>query len=71
MTKMATMPIYGKTHKKNFYFGTDRPLLLKLGIQHQTLNYYQIRSNDDPKLTFDLFTERSTLVPYTFIWVKA
>ena len=56
---------------KNFYFGTDWPLLLKLGIQHQALNYYQVHSNDDPRLTFDLFTQRSTLVPYTFVWEKA
>ena len=28
---------------------------------------YQVRSNDDLKLTFDLFTHRSDLVPYAFL----
>ena len=39
----------------------------KLGIQHQVFGYCQICSNDDPRLTFDLFTERSNLVPYAFV----
>ena len=29
---------------------------------------YQVCSNDDPRLIFDLFTARSNLRPYTFIW---
>ena len=33
--------------------------------------YYQIPSNDDSRLTFDLFTERSDLLPYAFIREKA
>ena len=45
MTKMATMPIYGKNLLKIFSFGTNWPMLLKLG-------YYQVCSNDDPGLTF-------------------
>ena len=43
---------------------------LKLGIQHRALEYYQVCSNDDPRLTFDLFTQRSTLVPHAFVWEK-
>ena len=35
------------------------------------LEYYQIPSNDDPRLTFDLFTDRSNLLPYAFIKEKA
>ena len=46
-------------------------MLLQLGIQHQALIYYQVCSNDDPSLTFDPFTQRSTLVTYTFVWEKA
>ena len=44
---------------------------LKLGIQHQALKYYQVSSNDDPRLIFDLFTHRSTLIPYPFVWENA
>ena len=57
MTKMATMPKYG----------TDWRMLLKFGIQHRALEYYQVCSNDESRLTFDLFTQRSTLVPYICI----
>ena len=34
MTKMATMPIYGKNIKKIFFSGIKRPITLKLGMQH-------------------------------------
>ena len=34
------------------------------------LEYYQIYSNDGPKLTLTYFTARSNLVPYAFIWEK-
>ena len=30
-------------------------MILKLGVQHRVIEYYQIPSNDDPMLTFDLF----------------
>ena len=56
MTKMAAMPIYGK--------------ILKLGMQHRVLEYYQTPSNDDPGLTLTYFTARSNLVPYAFVWEK-
>ena len=36
-------------------------MILKLGMQHWGLKYYQIPPNDDPRLTFDIFTERSNL----------
>ena len=32
MTKMATMPIYGKNLKKNFFSRTTGPIALKLGM---------------------------------------
>ena len=38
MTKMATMPIYGKT-SKIIFSGTKRPVTLKLSMQHQVLKY--------------------------------
>ena len=68
---MASIPIYLKTFK-NLLLGTDWPISLKLGIQHWALKYYQVCSNDDPSLTFDLFIQRSTLVlSYAFLWEKA
>ena len=35
MTKMATMPIYGKKPLKVFFSGTGGPILTKLGMKHQ------------------------------------
>ena len=64
MIKMDAMLIYGKNLSKIFPLGTDRLMSLKLCIQHQALEYYQVRSNDDPRLTFDLFMQRSTLFPW-------
>ena len=45
-------------------------MTLKLGMQHQVLEYYKICSNDDSGLTLTYFTARSNLVPYAFIWEK-
>ena len=70
MTKMATTPIYGKNHKKLLL----RNRLADVVATWYTASgsfYYQVCSNDDPSLTFDLFPQRSTLVPYTFVWEKA
>ena len=70
MTSMATMPIYGKNLKKNFFSGTKMPMALKLGMQHRVLKYYQVCSNDNPGLTLTYFTARSNLVPNAFICEK-
>ena len=40
LTKMAAMPIYGKNLKKIFS-RTQRPMTLKLGMQHWVLEYHQ------------------------------
>ena len=45
-------------------------MTLKLGMQHQVLEYYQIYSNDDPGFTLIYFTARSNLVPYAFLREK-
>ena len=71
MTKMAAMSIIWLKPLKIFFSRTKQPLILKLGMQHWVLKYYQIPSNDDPRLTFDLFTQRSTLVHYAFVWENA
>ena len=67
MTKMAAMHIW-KKHEKFFFSGTKRPLTLKVCMQHQVLEYYQVCSNDDPGLTLTYFT--ANLVPYAFVWGK-
>ena len=46
MAKVAAMPIYGNLLKNRT---SD---ILKLGYQHRVFEYYQIPSNDDPRLTF-------------------
>ena len=45
-------------------------MTLKLGMQHQVLEYYQVCSNDDPGLTLTYFTAKSNLVPYCFCMGK-
>ena len=45
-------------------------MTLKLGMQHRVLGYYQVYSNDDPRLTLTYFTARSNLVPYAFVLEK-
>ena len=45
-------------------------LRLNPGIKHRGLKVYQVDSNGDTRLTFDLFTAMSTLRPYTFVRVK-
>ena len=39
-------------------------MILKIGLQHWVLKYYQLPSNEDPRLTFVPLMKRSTLVPY-------
>ena len=51
---------------------TDKPMILKLGMQHWVLKYYQIPQNDYPRLTFDLSTQRSISAPDAFnVWNNA
>ena len=52
------------------FFGTKRPMTLKLGMRHRVLEYYQVCSNDDLGLTLTYFTAGSNLVPYAFVWTK-
>ena len=52
------------------FSGTKRPMILKLGMLHRVLEYYQVCSNDDSGLTLTCFWRRSNLVPYAFVWEK-
>ena len=56
--------------KKIFFSGTKQPMILKVGMHHQLLEYYQVCSNDDAGLTLTYFMARSNLVPYAFVWEK-
>ena len=51
MTKMATMPIYGKNPSKIFFSGTSGPISTNLGMKHHGPQPIIVCSNDDPGLT--------------------
>ena len=59
-TKMAAMPLCGKTALETFCSGTDRPIAIELGILHSGLIMpVTMYSNNDCDLTF--FTPKSNL----------
>ena len=64
MTKMATMPIYGKISE------TNRLISMKLGVKHPWLQYYNVYINHDPVMTLTKFMARSTWVAHAFEWEK-
>ena len=70
MSNVAAMFMKDKNFLKIFFSGTDWSMSLKLGIQHRALNYYQVCLYNDPRLTFEFFTERSTLVLSAFVWER-
>ena len=59
MTKIATMPIYGKNTAK-FFSGTTGPISTKLGMKHRGLEYYNMFINCDLWMTLTYFMARST-----------
>ena len=70
MTKMATMPIYGKNPLNIFFSGTKSPMALGLGMKHWGCRPYQICTNDESRLTLTYIMARSNLIPIVFIWEK-
>ena len=48
MTKMAAMAI---NRKKTFFYRTRRPIILKLGMNHQEMELYKVCINHDPGMT--------------------
>ena len=54
MTKMATMPIYGKNPSNIFFSETNRLISMKLVVKHPWLKYY-IYINHDPLMTLTKF----------------
>ena len=59
MTKVATMPIYGKNPSKIFFSGTGGLISKKLSMKHQWQKYYNVYINHDPVVTLTYFTTRS------------
>ena len=59
MTKMATMPIYGKNSSKIFFSRTGRSIFTELGMCHRGLLPIIVYINDDPGMTLTYFTARS------------
>ena len=51
MTKVATMPIYGKNPSKIFFSETNRLISRKLGVKHRWLKYSNVYINHDPVMT--------------------
>ena len=60
MTKMAAMAINRKEALKIVFSRTRRPMILKLGMEHQWLKFYKVYINHDPGMTLTYFTARST-----------
>ena len=66
MTKMATMPIYGKNPSKLFFSETNRLISRKLGVKHRWLKYSNVYINHDPVMTLTKFMARPTWVACAF-----
>ena len=52
---MATMSIYDEKHLKIYFLRTKKDSRLNLVTEHWGLKVIQVFSNNDPRLTFDLF----------------
>ena len=64
--KMTAMAINSK-NLKIFFSRTRRPMILKLGMKHQAMEFYKVYINHDLGMTLIYFMARST-VAYTFEW---
>ena len=70
MTKMAAMPIYGKSPSKSFFSETNELISIKLGVKHLWLKYYNVCINHGPVMTLTQFMASSTWVAHAFEWEK-
>ena len=68
MTKMAAMPKYDKTLKKNFFSETTGLILMKLCMKHQSPKPFIFCSYYDHWLTVTYFMARSSFATKAFIW---
>ena len=60
MTKMAAMAINSQKPSKIFFSRTRRPMILKLGMKHQAMEFYKVCINHDLGMTLTYFKTRST-----------
>ena len=60
---MAAIPIYGKNLKKIIFSGTERPINLKVGMQHWVLKWW-------PWDDLDLIYGKVKFVPLCFCMGK-
>ena len=51
MTKMAAMAINSKKNFKHFFLQNQRPMILKLGMKVQAMEFYKVYINHDPGMT--------------------
>ena len=70
MTKRMAMAINSKNLLKSSSPRTKRPMFLKLGVKHQSMELYKVYTNHDPWMTFTYFTARPTEVALAFEWGK-
>ena len=54
MTKIAATPILGKNPLKSIYSGTKRSMTLGIGMQHFSCGSYQLCTNNNFGLAFDI-----------------
>ena len=68
MTKMASMPIYGKNPSKIFFSETNRQISMKLeASMAKVLHSNNVYINHDPVMTLTQFIARSTWVAHVYI----
>ena len=68
-TKMAAIPIYGKNLKNLLLKNRTADDLETWYAASDTQELQTSFSNDDPRLIFDIFTQRSILDPYAFVYM--
>ena len=71
MTKITTMPIYGKNPLNIFFSGTKGQWPWDLVCSIRDLGPTRIRTNDESRLTLTFFMARSNLIPNAFIWEQS
>ena len=65
---MAAMSIYGKSNfKRNLVLRNEMADIIGTWYTDWALKSYLVCSKDDPRLTFDVWIQMSTFVPYTFV----
>ena len=69
---MSTMPIYGQKKKtlKNLLLQNQESFKAESWYTASGTKAYQVDSNDDFRLTFDLSMAKSNLHSHTLVWGK-